>query len=208
MRRAHTSEVQQGASDDRKKRTGFVPGCEEARVIEADPMILPAEALAEAKSYLRVEGAREDALIGGAVLSAADLCERFTGEVLLRRAFRERLPASGAWTRLGRRPVLSISGIERLDPGGPSALPPSAFAVDIDASGAGWVRLVASDARQVRATYSCGLAAGWTDVPEPLRHGIIRLAAHLYTHRSGDDDRGPPAAVTALWRPYRRLRLA
>lgn len=177
-------------------------------MIEADPMTLAPEALAEVKGYLRVEGPREDALIGGAILSAADLCEQFTGEVLLQRSFRERLPGSGSWTRLGRRPVRGISGIERVEVSGASALPADAFAVDIDASGAGWVRLLAPDSKQVRVTYSCGLAAQWAGVPEPLRHGIIRLAAHLYTHRNGADDPGPPAAVTALWRPYRRLRLA
>jgi hypothetical protein len=35
----------------------------------------------------------------------------------------------------------------------------------------------------------------------------VRLTAHLYTHRSLDGGAGPPAAVTALWRPWRRLGL-
>jgi uncharacterized phiE125 gp8 family phage protein len=44
-------------------------------------------------------------------------------------------------------------------------------------------------------------------LPEALRHGIVRLAAHLYSHRDEAEQAGPPAAVTALWRPWRRLRL-
>jgi uncharacterized phiE125 gp8 family phage protein len=55
--------------------------------------------------------------------------------------------------------------------------------------------------------YRAGLAAGWNGVAEPLRQGVVRMAAHLYAHRDAADGRGPPAAVTALWLPYRRLRL-
>lgn len=50
------------------------------------------------------------------------------------------------------------------------------------------------------------LGAALDPVPPPaVVQGIIRLAAHLYAHR--DDDAGPPAAVAALWRPYRQMRL-
>ena len=178
-------------------------------MIEADPLVPGAAALEELKGFLRIEGDREDALLGLITASAAELCEQFTGEVLLQRSFRERLRASGAWARLARRPVIAIAGVEGLEEGGVVSLPPADYGVDIDAGGTGWVRVISSGtARQVRVTYSCGLAAHWQSIPEPLRHGIIRLAAHLYTHRNGADDPGPPAAVTALWRPYRRLRLA
>ncbi len=45
-------------------------------------------------------------------------------------------------------------------------------------------------------------------VPAPLRQGVVRLAGHLHAHRDETDAAGPPAAVTALWRPFRRMRLA
>ena len=53
------------------------------------------------------------------------------------------------------------------------------------------------------------LAEDWAEVPQAIRHGAIRLAAHLYRQR--DSESGgttPPAAVAALWRPWRKLRLA
>jgi uncharacterized phiE125 gp8 family phage protein len=98
--------------------------------------------------------------------------------------------------------------VEAIDAGGGAAvLAPADYAVDIDANGDGWVRSAAAGAR-MRLTFEAGMAADWAGIPAPLRHGILRLAAHLYTFRS---DAGaaaePPAAVTALWRPYRRLRL-
>jgi uncharacterized phiE125 gp8 family phage protein len=55
--------------------------------------------------------------------------------------------------------------------------------------------------------FRAGLGADWNDVPEPLRQGLIRLVAHFYTHRDAADAGAPPAAVAALWRPWRRLRL-
>ncbi len=175
----------------------------------SDPIALGPAALAEAKDYLRVQGGQEDALIARAMEAAAELCEQFTGEVLLVRSFTETLRPSAAWTRLARTPVRAILSVEALGDGPPAPLPAADYAVDVDAGGRGWVRVTGpGDARRIQVTYSCGLAAGWAEVPEALRQGTIRLAAHLYTHRGGAEDRGPPAAVTALWRPYRRMRLA
>ncbi|MBC7504293.1 MAG: phage gp6-like head-tail connector protein [Sandarakinorhabdus sp.] len=52
-----------------------------------------------------------------------------------------------------------------------------------------------------------GMAADWNGIPEPLRHGIIRLVAHLFTHRDAADAGPPPTAVVAMWRPWRLLRI-
>ena len=72
----------------------------------------------------------------------------------------------------------------------------------------GWVRLVAPDPTvKFVATYSAGLAADWNGIPEPLRLGIVRLVSHFYSHRDAPDAGGVPAAVAALWRPWRRMRL-
>jgi len=30
----------------------------------------------------------------------------------------------------------------------------------------------------------------------------------MFAHRDAPDDAGPPAVVAALWRPWRRMRLA
>jgi len=51
--------------------------------------------------------------------------------------------------------------------------------------------------------------ADWADQPQAIRHGIIRLAAHLFGQRGADAaPAAPPAAVAALWRPWRQLHLA
>ncbi|HEY9554520.1 hypothetical protein [Allosphingosinicella sp.] len=91
---------------------------------------------------------------------------------------------------------------------GDHALAAETYAIDIDANGDSWVRVTQPlDAARVRVSYQAGLAADWVALPEALRQGVARLVAHLFTHHDAADGGGPPAAVTALWRPWRRMRL-
>ena len=181
-------------------------------MIEGEALVLPPEAAGAAKGFLRVERAEEDGLIGSLAAAAAELCESFTGQALLARSFAETLAASRAWQRLARTPVRSIVSVEALPPEGPAEpLANSLYAIDIDAQGDGWVRLTGPhEVRRIRVGYEAGVAGAWADLPAALRHGIARLAAHFYTVRTAEGARPAdpvPAAVAALWRPYRRLRL-
>jgi len=158
----------------------------------------------DAKAYLRLETANEDALVEGLVASARSLCEAFLGQVLVRREVIETLPTGNAWQRLGAAPVAAIILVERIGEGGSaSVIATGDYAAEIDPAGDGWVR--ASGAGRLRVTYSAGIADAADAVPAAIAHGVTRLAAHLYAHR--DDSVGPPAAVAALWRPFRRIRL-
>jgi uncharacterized phiE125 gp8 family phage protein len=187
-------------------------------MVTGDPIEPGAAALGEAKAYLRIFGSDEDALVARLLAAAAELCEQFTGQALLARGFVETLPAGAAlrhgsgqaWRRLGRTPVIAVTSVEALAAdGAASPLAVGAYAIDIDAGGDGWVRVPAPGAAsRLRVGYDAGLAAGWAELPQALRHGVVRLAAHLYAHRDAARDFAPPAAVTALWRPWRRLRVA
>ena len=162
--------------------------------------------LNEAQAFARIETGEEEALLAGLIRSASALCEAFTGQVLMERGFEEMLPAGGTWQRLSLSPVQTIEAVERIAADGSAvALLPGEYEVDIDARGDGWVR-VPGDGR-VRVTGQAGMASDANSVPEPLRQGILRLVAHLHSCRDGEGGE-PPAAVTALWRPYRRMRLA
>ena len=171
--------------------------------MEAPPLPV---ALDEVKAFLRAGHSEEDGLIAGFVRSAMATCEAFTGLALIERGVTEIVPASARWTRLTPTPVRAIEGVEAIGPDG-TATPIAAegFAVDIDAAGDGWVRVFGLAGR-VRVSFTAGLAADWNKVPEPLRQGIVRLAAHLYAAR-GESEGPPPVSVAALWRPWRRLRV-
>jgi uncharacterized phiE125 gp8 family phage protein len=174
--------------------------------ITAEPAPPPIP-LNEVKAYLRVSSDDEDALLASLARAAADMCEAFTGRALIERAITETLGASGAWTRLGAAPVRAITGVDTLAEGGAAtALEVEDFSVDIDAAGDGWVRLRAPGAAtRIRVSYLAGMAADPNGIPDALRHGIVRLTAHLYAARDRAEGAEPPAAVTALWRPWRRL---
>jgi hypothetical protein len=45
----------------------------------------------------------------------------------------------------------------------------------------------------------------WDALPPPVAQGVVLLIAHLFADRDGTA--APPAAVAALWRPWRRMRL-
>jgi len=162
--------------------------------------------LAEAQAYARVETGEEEALLAGLIRSASALCEAFTGQLLIERGYEEILGATGAWQRLSVTPVRAIESVERIAADGSSVmLIPGEFEVSIDSRGDGWVRV--SGEGRVRIRGQAGMARDANGVPEPLRQGIVRLTAHLFANRDGEGGE-PPAAVTALWRPYRRMRLA
>jgi len=174
------------------------------------PPAIAAAALIDAKAYLRLDTADEDAVLAVLIGAGASLCERFTGLALWLADRSDTIPAtSPEWQRLPATPVTAIVSVSRLDPAGVVAtLPVEAYAIDIDAAGDGWVRLARPvPAARLLVGYHVGLAADWPSLPEPLRQGIVRLVAHAYAHRDAPDDAGPPAAVAALWRPWRRVRL-
>ncbi len=168
-------------------------------------------AAADAKAYLRIDSDDEDALLVTLIGAAIGLCERFTGLSLFAAQRSDVVPAcSPEWQRLPATPVTAITSVASLAPAGTATiLAVGAYAIDIDAAGDGWVRLIAPvGASRLQVGYTAGSAADWPSLAEPLRQGVLRLAAHLYTHRDASDDAGPPAAIAALWRPYRRMRLA
>ncbi|RYY22422.1 MAG: hypothetical protein EOP62_23195 [Sphingomonadales bacterium] len=160
-----------------------------------------------AKAQLRMAGDSEDALIEGYAASALALCEAFTGRAMVAREWRAVLPVGGGWQALSTTGVSAITGVTGLSADGDTiALPVEAYAVDVDAEGIGWVRVTAPGAAgRVAVTFSAGLAEDWAALPAPIAQGVVLLIAHLFEARAGAS---PPAAVSALWRPWRRLRLA
>jgi len=169
----------------------------------------PIVAMAEAQAYVRIETGEEEALLAGLIRTASALCEAFINQVVVARPFQCDLAASGRWERVPITPVKVLSDVAALDQNGVATpLPVGGYTLDIDFSGDGWVRVPqTTGSSRLRVSGTAGMADEQNGVPEPIRQGVLRLVGHLFTSR---DEAGgePPAAVTALWRPYRRMRLA
>jgi uncharacterized phiE125 gp8 family phage protein len=168
-----------------------------------------AAGLDDAKSYLRIEGDDDDDGVSALLGAAGGVAEGFLAQAILIRTFEETIPAVNQWRRLARTPVRTITSVQGLPAEGAAfSLPVSAYAIDIDADGDGWVRVSnPGAASRVIVTYQAGISPAWTGLPDMIRQGIVRLVAHLHAHRDVRDDRGAPIAVAALWRPWRRMRL-
>ena len=155
-----------------------------------------AAACAAALAHLRVAATSEQAVLEQAAATAFAVCETFTGHVLIARDWQAVVPATA---------ITRVDGL----PGEGSAfhLPAGSYAIDLSADGAGWVKaMIPGSAGRLRIGFRAGLAEGWEMLPAPISQGMVLLIAHLFA--SGSAGGEPPAAGAALWRPWRRLRLA
>ena len=180
------------------------------RAIVAPPLLSPA-ALTELKAWLGITLGRDDAELGALLAAAIEVCEGFLGQLPLISGCEELLAAHVWWQSLTARPVQAITGVAALAIDGTRrTLGVADYMLDLDAEGGGRVRLSAPIAEnRIVVSFSAGLAASWEQLPEGVRQGVIRLAA--FQHREREADRPapvPPAAVAALWRPWRRVHLA
>lgn len=179
-------------------------------------VILPAEigaaGLAELKQWLGITRNTEDALLAGLLKAALDLCEAFTGQVPLAQTIEERVPPQHGLNLLTARPVRAIAAVEVVAADGSrTVLSALDYSAEIAACGTASFRLLAPAAgRALAVRLVAGIAADWASLPPALRQGIIRLAAYHYRDRDADGQRTPappPVSVTALWQPWRLMRL-
>src|SRR5437879_13301171 len=136
-------------------------------------LALPAITMSEAQAYVRIETGEEEAVLAGLIRTASALCEAFLNQVVIARDFALELPASANWERLELTPIQSIANVEALDSSGlATPLPAMSYAVDVDSSGDGWVRITQpSEATRIRVSGTAGLAQAENGVPAPIRQG-------------------------------------
>ena len=165
------------------------------------------EAVAATRAFLRSGDMGEEAVLTRAAGSAFALAEAFLGAVPIVATHEDVLTVNAQWQRLARAPVRAIAGVTGLPIGAaPFVLPVETYAIDIDGAGNGWVRVMSSGgAARVAVGYSAGLAVDWATLPMGVAQGIVMLTAHLVDERAAMTS--PPAAVAALWRPWRRMAL-
>lgn len=178
------------------------------RAIIAPPLLDPA-ALDELKTWLGITTSRDDAALGQLLRAGLDLFEAFTGTIALTTTCEDRFAPGAGWYILSARPVPAITEVAAISAAGSRVLLPTGdYVIDLDADGAGRVRLLRAPVDpSVVVRFTAGLAAEWDLLPAAIRHGLIRLAAHEYRQREGGPAGALPVAVAALWRPFRRVRL-
>lgn len=172
---------------------------------------LPGEApvsLNEARGWLRMGATVDDAVVAGLIRAATNICEAFIGQWLIVRAVEERIPIDAGAVRLAAQPVTGIDSLALLVPGaGERPLAEGDYRVTVGRDGRTRIAVErADDAERLRVAYRAGIADGPNGVPEAIRQGILRMTQHLHDARDGSGT-APPAAIAALWQPWRRLTL-
>ena len=172
---------------------------------------MPGEApvsLNEARSWLRLGATIDDAVVAGLVRAATNICEAFIGQWLIVRAGEEVLPPRGRTVQPGARPVVGVDGVTLLFPDGvEAALNNGDYRTAIGRDGTARVTIDdPGSAVRVRVAYRAGIADGANAIPEAIRQGIVRMTQYLHDARDGTGAT-PPAAIAALWQPWRRLTL-
>ena len=165
-------------------------------------------ALAALKQWLAITTTGEDALLTRLLASAHETCERFTGLMPLACAVEEVLDPSTGWLPLAVRPVRGAASVAWLDAeGAATVLEAAQWSHRIAADGSASIKLESPpEGGRIVVSFTAGIAESWATIPPALGDGIIRLAAHAYRSRDSVASE-PPAAIAALWRAWRRLRL-
>ncbi|MEO0462323.1 MAG: hypothetical protein AAF127_04275 [Pseudomonadota bacterium] len=173
------------------------------------PADLSQEALADLKGWLGISRSREDALLTDLLAASLAICEGFTGQTPLEHVIALTVPAEPGWQCLAARPVRGLEAVEHVAPDGARvAVPDEEHTFRIEADGTARLAVQgSSDSSMIAVTVRAGIAPDWAQLPAALKQGIIRLAAFHYRDRESGRDATPPASVTALWRPWRVMRL-
>lgn len=177
--------------------------------------------LAEARALLRVEGSEEDALLQSLIATARLTVEEMCGRALMTQTLelaRDRWPLARELT-LPRPPLQAVEAVTLMDAtGNASAWPSAHYLVEpagaaprlVLAPGAVWPAL-GRPAGGIRIRLRAGYGAAAADVPPPLRHAVLLLAAHWFENRLpvivGAAASRVPSSVAALIAPYRVARL-
>lgn len=193
-------------------------------------LVTPAAAsvveIEELKDHLRIalSVVDEDNALLRLIAMATESAERYLRRPLLTQTFRESrdaFPCGREW-RLQKPPLQTVSSVQYLDRSGTlQTMDADDYVVDapsgpdavhgriVLADGAYWPSPGVCTANVARVEFVAGYGDSSSDVPEPIRHGILLLASQMYEHRepvvTGMTATAMPMSIEYLWSPYRAL---
>jgi uncharacterized phiE125 gp8 family phage protein len=178
--------------------------------IIVQPPVTGAPALAELKHWLGISRPDDDAALTGLLQTSLTICEAFTGKTPLLQVVEETIALVSGWQELVSRPVRALNAAALMAADGSrSPLAVLDDALEWRIAGSACVQLRRPfEGQGIALQLTVGIADDWDGLPPPIKQGIIRLAAHHYRDRDSKAGAVPPASVTALWRPWRSVRLA
>lgn len=184
--------------------------------------------LSDAKAWLRVGHAGEDAVITALIHTAVARVEAETGRALMARSFREtldtwpvrRLSGCGSAFALALSPAISLEAVRTIDRAGtPRLWDEAEYRLDAAAEPGRLIALAPFAfprpgrlAAGIEIDFTAGYGESPADVPPALIEAVLRLVSHAYaaSEPAVATGRGParlPETVEGLIRPFRQVRL-
>ncbi|MDE3061212.1 MAG: head-tail connector protein [Pseudomonadota bacterium] len=163
--------------------------------------------LTEAKTYLRVDDTNSDDLITDLIVAARMVAESWLRRSLITQswqlAYDYGIPDC-VWLPMG--PVNSITSVVLVNRDTTTVtLDPSAY----------WLSAAQNTlmfdsmqiAFQIQITYAAGYGSSATDVPKPVKQGILSHIGAMFDSRGEDGTAALPEQAVALYLPFREVRL-
>jgi len=142
--------------------------------------------LAEAKSFCRIDGSDEDALVNALIAAARLQVESLTGRALITQTWRLTMACA---PRLVELPVIPVAAL---------VAAPDGAVLQGDAV------LLVEPVDELTVDYTAGYGAA-ADVPGDLKQAVLTLVAYWYENR--DAVTMPPLGFDRLIASYKRVRL-
>lgn len=168
----------------------------------------------EVKAQLRLDEDADDELLRRLLVAARIWVEGQTHKALMTQTWdqyidngwptRDGIP----YIRLEKNPVTSVTSVTYETGASPQPTLAASRYIAVTRDHASYIAPAYGetwpDTRYVPNSVRVRFVAGYSDVPEPLRHAILMLVAHWYENREViGDPRQVPYAVEALISPYR-----
>ncbi len=166
---------------------------------ESEPLTL-----AETKLFLRVDGTEDDNLITDMISVVRESAEEYLRASLITQSWKLAFDsAAPEKVALPMGPVISLTTVKLITKSGNETVMDSSLYY-LGASGTELFFDQSAIAHRVEITYSAGFGAS-TDIPQPIRQGMLLHAANLYSQR--DLSGVIPLPALDLYSPYRRISL-
>lgn len=169
----------------------------------SEPAVEPVS-VGESKTFLRIDGTTEDALLADLAQAARIVAEQETGLSLITQSWKlvfndgvaQRVP-------LPHGPIQSITSVTIFSEAGEETLIDS-DSYHLDASNQTLVFETIPYGHRIEIIYVAGFGDAADDVPADIVQGVLLHTAWLYEHR---DSMMPPIASMLIYSHYRKIRL-
>lgn len=156
--------------------------------------------LSEAKQFLRIEHDAEDALIESCIMAARQSAEEYLRVTLLPQTFSYEFTQMAHILPLPAGPAQAIEEIMAYDSAGNAMeIASERYRLSVDGHGVVFSHIPAGE------SFAIEYIAGLTQVPAPVKQGMLHHVAAMMEHRG--KDAFIPTITQQLYQPYRRVRL-